>query len=155
MWAICAAVTLSHYNLVSDLGHRFDYNTPIEETVSGHFEACQLLNSSILLIDASTPWYCSGWLRSLHWHELLLGLAMCVDPIKAPRSMLTTCLQFKKCKIMPLRTTLLRSSACKTFTMRFIVKKSGKWCHYWKTWVLGASHGVRSHKASCPNLGRQ
>lgn len=60
----------------SKLGHRFDPNTPIEETASLQTEACGDLLCANDLLDASTPRGCESRICSLHWNELLLCLAM-------------------------------------------------------------------------------
>ena len=79
MWTCCnvcvlVPLLLVHHIMLEDLGHRFDNNTPIEETV---FQSVHIHVSFLTLcIDAGSPRRRTGWFRSLHWNELLLGLAV-------------------------------------------------------------------------------
>ena len=58
-------------------GHRFDYTTPIEETVSLAFVVqSSLIRLTVLLLDASSSRRREGWIRALHRHELLLCISM-------------------------------------------------------------------------------
>ena len=55
-------------------GHRFDYHTPIAETVWAALFIVFRLLIPVDHADASLARCGQSWLRALHWYELMLGL---------------------------------------------------------------------------------
>lgn len=82
-------------------GHRFDYETPIAETVRVLFSPPIFVSQcSRYLVDASPSWRRSSRLRSLYWNVLLLGMAMQVISLIRPILSLTSILlQSTRCRV--------------------------------------------------------
>ena len=67
--------------MTRSVGHRFDYDTPIEETVSAAHAPVReggYSGAAGYVPDASSSRRRKSWICALHRHELLLGLPMYV-----------------------------------------------------------------------------
>jgi hypothetical protein len=87
VWSVCNLTMLMSCNVSANSysptgsvdrhpGHRFDPDTPIEETVQ--FSDVYLVAFVDITLDACTPWRGQGWPCSLYRNEFMLGLAMWV-----------------------------------------------------------------------------